>query len=109
MFGDLGGGAVAGLIVGLLVVVVVLVTLAKAVRIVPQARSGIVERLGRYNRTLVPGLSLLIPDIDRLTPLVDMASSAAQLERRVARALVLADCSQANRVRRNKTSRNAER
>lgn len=62
----------AGLVIAALVVIVVLVTLAKAVRIVPQARAGIVERLGRYHRTLVPGLSLLIPYIDRLKPLVDM-------------------------------------
>jgi regulator of protease activity HflC (stomatin/prohibitin superfamily) len=72
VFGDIGGGAVAGLVIGLLVVIFVLVTLAKAVRIVPQARTGIVERLGRYNRTLVPGLSILVPWIDRLKPLVDM-------------------------------------
>jgi regulator of protease activity HflC (stomatin/prohibitin superfamily) len=50
----------------------VLVTIAKAVRIVPQARAGIVERLGRYQRTLNPGLSLLVPYVDRLKPLVDM-------------------------------------
>ncbi len=61
-----------GVIFGLLVVVLVLVTLARAVRIVPQARTGIVERLGRYQRTLAPGLSLLIPYVDRLKPLVDM-------------------------------------
>ena len=54
--GDISGGTVAGLIIGLLVILIVLVTIAKAVRIVPQARAGIVERLGRYNRTLVPGL-----------------------------------------------------
>jgi regulator of protease activity HflC (stomatin/prohibitin superfamily) len=69
---DIGGGTIAGLVIGVLVVVLVLVTLAKAVRIVPQARAGIVERLGRYHRTLVPGLSLLIPYIDRLKPLIDM-------------------------------------
>ena len=39
----------------------VLVVLARAVRIVPQARAGIVERLGRYNRTLDAGLTLLVP------------------------------------------------
>jgi regulator of protease activity HflC (stomatin/prohibitin superfamily) len=70
--GDISGGTVAGLIIGLLIILIVLVTIAKAVRIVPQARAGIVERLGRYNRTLVPGLSLLIPYVDRLKPLVDM-------------------------------------
>ena len=69
---DLSGGAIATLIVALLVIVIVLVTIAKAVRIVPQARAGIVERLGRYQRTLNPGLSLLVPYVDRLKPLVDM-------------------------------------
>ncbi len=68
----ISGGTVASIIIGLIVIVLVLVTLAKAVRIVPQARMGIVERLGRYSRTLNPGLSLLIPYIDRLKPLVDM-------------------------------------
>jgi regulator of protease activity HflC (stomatin/prohibitin superfamily) len=69
---DISGGTIASVIIGLLVIVIVLVTIAKAVRIVPQARMGIVERLGRYSRTLNPGLSLLIPYIDRLKPLVDM-------------------------------------
>jgi regulator of protease activity HflC (stomatin/prohibitin superfamily) len=72
MFDDISGGTVVGAIIGLVVIVLVLVTLAKAVRIVPQARAGIVERLGRYQRTLPPGLSLLVPYVDRLKPLVDM-------------------------------------
>ena len=41
-------------------------------RIVPQASAGIVERLGRYQRTLDPGLHFLVPFVDRLRPLVDM-------------------------------------
>ncbi len=43
-----------------------------SIRIVPQANSGIVERLGKYHRTLGPGLNLLVPGIDRLRPLVDL-------------------------------------
>jgi regulator of protease activity HflC (stomatin/prohibitin superfamily) len=54
------------------VLLFVLVTLARAVRIVPQAHAGIVERLGRYQRTLNAGLSLLVPFIDRLKPLIDL-------------------------------------
>jgi len=46
--------------------------LLRAVRIVPQARRGIVERLGRYHRTLEPGLTLVVPFIDRVQPLIDM-------------------------------------
>jgi len=62
----------AVLVVVVLLAVFVLVTLAKAVRIVPQARAGIVERLGRYQRTLNPGLTLVVPFIDRVLPLIDL-------------------------------------
>jgi regulator of protease activity HflC (stomatin/prohibitin superfamily) len=64
---------VATLIVVVVLVVVVLAVLAQAVRIVPQARAGIVERLGRYGRTLEPGLHFVFPFVDRLRrPLVDL-------------------------------------
>jgi regulator of protease activity HflC (stomatin/prohibitin superfamily) len=62
----------AGLIVLIVVAVVVLFVLSRAIRIIPQARAGLVERLGRYQRTLDPGLALLVPFIDRLRPLVDL-------------------------------------
>src|SRR5690625_3162623 len=62
----------AVLVVVVLLAVFVLVTLAKAVRIVPQARAGIVERLGRYQRTLNPGLTLVVPFIDRVLPMIDL-------------------------------------
>ncbi|NED93992.1 SPFH/Band 7/PHB domain protein [Phytoactinopolyspora alkaliphila] len=55
-----------------LLAVFVLVALAKSVRIVPQARAGIVERLGRYQRTLNPGLTIVVPFIDRVLPLIDL-------------------------------------
>jgi regulator of protease activity HflC (stomatin/prohibitin superfamily) len=50
----------------------VLAILARTVRIVPQARARVVERLGRYHRTLNPGLTLIVPFIDRLRPLIDL-------------------------------------
>ena len=59
-------------IVAIVVVVVLLIAFARTVRIVPQARSGIVERLGRYSRTLNPGVAILVPFIDRLKPLIDL-------------------------------------
>jgi regulator of protease activity HflC (stomatin/prohibitin superfamily) len=62
----------ATLIVLIVVALVVLVTVARSIRIVPQARAGIVERLGRYHRTLDPGLALIVPYIDRVTPLIDL-------------------------------------
>src|SRR3982751_3019043 len=62
----------AGLIVLLVVAGLVLLTLARTVRIVPQARAGVVERLGRYSRTLTPGLTVVVPFVDRLKPLIDL-------------------------------------
>jgi regulator of protease activity HflC (stomatin/prohibitin superfamily) len=62
----------AALIVLLAVAVFVLVVLARTIRIVPQARAGVVERFGRYQRTLNPGLALVVPFVDRLRPLLDL-------------------------------------
>jgi len=62
----------ATLIVLIVIAVVVLVTLARGIRIVPQARAGIVERLGRYYRTLDAGLAIVVPYVDRVRPLVDL-------------------------------------
>jgi regulator of protease activity HflC (stomatin/prohibitin superfamily) len=62
----------ATLIVLVVVALVVLLTLSRAIRIIPQARAGVVERLGRYQRTLDPGLALVIPYVDRVKPLIDL-------------------------------------
>ena len=62
----------AALITLLVIAFVVLLVLSRTVRIVPQARAGVVERLGRFQRTLDPGLSILVPFIDRLRPLIDL-------------------------------------
>jgi len=62
----------ATLIVLIVVALVVLITLSRAIRIVPQARAGIVERLGRYQRTLDAGLALIVPFVDRVKPLIDL-------------------------------------
>ena len=56
----------------LVVAIFVITTLARSVRIIPQARAGVVERLGKYHKTLLPGLNLVIPIIDRVRPLIDM-------------------------------------
>ncbi len=61
-----------GLVVVLIVAVIVLLVLARTVRIIPQARARVVERLGRYHRTLNPGLTLIVPFIDRLGRLIDL-------------------------------------
>jgi regulator of protease activity HflC (stomatin/prohibitin superfamily) len=62
----------AGLIVLIVLAFFVLIVLSRAIRIVPQARAGVVERLGRYYRTLDAGLALVIPFVDRVRPLIDL-------------------------------------
>jgi regulator of protease activity HflC (stomatin/prohibitin superfamily) len=62
----------AALIAILVVAAFVLLVAARTVRIIPQARAGVVERLGRYNRTLDPGLTIVVPFVDRLKPLIDL-------------------------------------
>jgi regulator of protease activity HflC (stomatin/prohibitin superfamily) len=65
-------GTIATLVVLALLVLFALVVLARTVRIVPQATAQLVERLGRYSRTLDAGLHLLIPFIDRVRATVDL-------------------------------------
>jgi regulator of protease activity HflC (stomatin/prohibitin superfamily) len=50
----------------------VLVVLWRTIKIIPQARAGIVERLGRYHRTLNAGLAIVVPFVDRLRPMIDL-------------------------------------
>src|SRR5690348_2579134 len=68
------------LIAIIVVAVIVLVTLARTIRIIPQARAGVVERLGRYSRTLTPGLTLVVPFIDRVKPLLDLREQVMSFE-----------------------------
>jgi regulator of protease activity HflC (stomatin/prohibitin superfamily) len=61
-----------GLIVlGILALVVFLVA-ARSVRIIPQSRVAIVQRLGRYHRTAQSGLTLVVPVVDRMLPKTDL-------------------------------------
>jgi regulator of protease activity HflC (stomatin/prohibitin superfamily) len=62
----------AGVIALIALAVFVFIVAASGVRIVPQARAGVVERLGRYARTLDPGLALIVPFVDRVKPLIDL-------------------------------------
>src|SRR4051812_37432265 len=62
----------AGLIVLAVVALFFIFMAARTVRIVPQARAGVIERLGRYARTAQPGVSILVPFIDRMKPLIDL-------------------------------------
>lgn len=59
-------------IVVIAVVLAAVTTLGKMVRIVPQQRMDVVERFGRYRRTLGPGLNVIAPYVDRVRTKVDM-------------------------------------
>jgi regulator of protease activity HflC (stomatin/prohibitin superfamily) len=63
---------VAELVIAFVVALVVVLTVVRSVRIVPQARARNVERLGRYRKTLEPGLNFVIPMIDRVKPMIDL-------------------------------------
>src|SRR5579863_6910291 len=63
------------MVVLIIIAVVLLFSLfvaARTIKVIPQARAGVVERLGRYHRTLEPGLTIVSPFIDRVRPLVDL-------------------------------------
>ncbi|MGH3882640.1 MAG: SPFH domain-containing protein [Pseudonocardiaceae bacterium] len=68
------------LIAALLIALLAVFTVARAVRIVPQARARNVERLGRYHRTLKPGLSFVIPYIDRVYPTIDLREQVVSFQ-----------------------------
>src|SRR3989440_3549718 len=70
----------AGLIVLLVLAGLVLFTLARTVRIVPQARAGVVERLGRYSRTLTPGLAIVVPFVDRVRDMMDLREQVVSFD-----------------------------
>ncbi|MDR1799139.1 MAG: SPFH/Band 7/PHB domain protein, partial [Bifidobacteriaceae bacterium] len=59
-------GTIVGLVVLVALVIFVIVVLKKAVRIVPQTVAMLVERLGRYNRTMDAGIHLLMPFVDKV-------------------------------------------
>jgi regulator of protease activity HflC (stomatin/prohibitin superfamily) len=63
---------VAALIVLAVLAFFALFVAAKTIRIIPQARAGVVERFGRYSRTLNPGLTIVVPFVDRVKPLLDL-------------------------------------
>ena len=68
------------LIVLLVVAAFVLVVLARTIRIVPQARAGVVERLGRYSRTINAGLTIVVPFVDRVREMVDLREQVVSFQ-----------------------------
>jgi regulator of protease activity HflC (stomatin/prohibitin superfamily) len=63
---------VATLIVAIVIALAVIIILSSAVKVVRQQRVGVVERLGKFNRTLEPGPHLLVPVLDKVRYNLDM-------------------------------------
>jgi regulator of protease activity HflC (stomatin/prohibitin superfamily) len=59
-------------VIAAVVALLVIITVMRSVRIVPQARARNVERLGRYRKTLEPGMNFVLPMIDRVKPMIDL-------------------------------------
>jgi regulator of protease activity HflC (stomatin/prohibitin superfamily) len=59
------------IVIGILALVVFLVV-ARSVRVIPQSRVAIVQRLGRYHRTAQSGLTVVVPVVDRMLPKTDL-------------------------------------
>ncbi len=60
-------GAIGVVVVGLILFMFVFVYLASAIRIIRPYEKGVVERLGKYQKTYEPGLHIIIPFLDRVT------------------------------------------
>ena len=63
-------------LVTLAIFVVVLIGIAQAIRVVPQQRAWVVERLGRFHAVLAPGLNFVVPFRDRVAYRHDLRETA---------------------------------
>ncbi|GIM46721.1 paraslipin [Collibacillus ludicampi] len=67
------------LIFAVLLIVLVLITIAKMIRIIPQQRVAIVERLGKYHSTLTAGVNIIVPFIDNVKSILDLRTQQAEV------------------------------
>ena len=72
----MGGGAIAGIIIGSIFGVLILLAIA-SLRIVKQSQAYTVERLGKYNRTLDSGIHIIIPFSDKISNKISLKEQVA--------------------------------
>jgi regulator of protease activity HflC (stomatin/prohibitin superfamily) len=65
-------GAITGLVVLAVLVIFAVIVVVKSVALIPQAEAAVIERLGRYSKTVSGQLTLLIPFVDRIRARVDL-------------------------------------
>ena len=56
----------AGLYIAIAVFVLLLITIGQGIRLVPQGYQWVVQRFGKYQKTLKPGLNIIIPYFDQV-------------------------------------------
>ena len=65
-------GAIAGLVLLAVLVIFAVIIVAKSVALIPQAEAAVIERLGRYSKTVSGQLTLLLPFVDKIRARVDL-------------------------------------
>ncbi len=71
-FGEVTMSDLFSSIVPLAIFIVGIIFVIKAIRVVPQQRALVVERVGKYHATLEPGLRFTIPFVDRISAKHDL-------------------------------------
>lgn len=69
------------IIVLIILVVLVFIALIKTIQVIPQASAAIVERFGRYTRTLNAGLNIVVPFIDTIRNRIDLREQVVPFPR----------------------------
>ncbi|OAB44958.1 SPFH domain-containing protein [Paenibacillus antarcticus] len=67
------------MVITIIILVIVVVFIALTIKIVPQQRVGVVERLGKFHRLLTPGLNILIPIVDHVRVYHDLRIQQANV------------------------------
>ncbi len=68
-------------VIALILILLAFITIVRSVRVVPQARVAIVQRLGRYLKTADSGPLLVIPYMDKVLPMIDMREQVVTFNR----------------------------
>ena len=63
-----------------MIAITVMSMLVRTFRVIPQARVGVIQRLGNYNRTAEAGLTVVMPLIDKMLPLIDMREQVVSFQ-----------------------------
>ena len=63
-----------------IIVITFMSMLVRTFRVIPQARVGVIQRLGNYNRTAEAGLTVVMPFIDKMLPLIDMREQVVSFQ-----------------------------